>query len=74
MQCSMLFVWFCQQSGEWRQVMTTEECQLRAIECLEHAQKAREPQRQKLLQLAEEWVKLARESELIKNSESALSH
>jgi hypothetical protein len=40
-------------------VMTPDECKKRAQECVEIAQTCRAPQREKLLQLAEAWLKLA---------------
>jgi hypothetical protein len=50
--------------------MTAEQCHLRAVECLEEAQKAREPQRQQLLELAQAWIKLAEDSALVSEQTS----
>ena len=50
--------------------MTADQCHLRAIECLEEAQKAREPQRQQLLELAYAWNKLAENFTLVSEQTS----
>jgi hypothetical protein len=46
-------------------MMTANECRQRAQECIDAAQRAREPERVKLLQIADAWIKLA-------NGEAAL--